>query len=129
MNQETRARTHPTERFAGDSHVFDLNAAILDLRAETREARHGHRQMTIFHRAPVAQVLFAFEAGGELADHAANGLVTIQVLEGRLAVQESGQTHQLQAGMMLVLSPGVRHSVRAEAVSAMLLTVHLEKSE
>jgi quercetin dioxygenase-like cupin family protein len=36
--------------------------------------------MTIFHRAPVTQVIFAFEPGGELADHAAHGLVTIHVL-------------------------------------------------
>lgn len=129
MNEQERLRPHPDERFAGESHVFDLSEALKKLRAETHEGQRGHRQMTIFHRAPVAKVLFAFEAGGELADHAANGLVTIHVLEGSLTVQATQATHQLQTGMMVVLAPGVRHSVRAAAAAAMLLTVHMEKSE
>jgi quercetin dioxygenase-like cupin family protein len=121
-----RLRPHPSERFSGDSHVFDLSGALRELRAEAHPAHGGHRQVTIFHRAPVTQVLFSFEPGGELADHAANGLVTIHTVEGHLTVQAAGQPHELGAGMMIVLSPGVRHSVRAGETSAMLLTVHLE---
>ena len=128
QNTETgRLRPHPDERFAGDSHFFDLNKALERLRQEAHEAQSGHRQMTLFHRAPTTQVLFAFEANGELADHAANGLVTILVLEGEIAVEAAGQTHQLGAAMMLVLAPGVRHSLRAAQPSAMLLTVQLER--
>ncbi len=127
--QEKRLRAHPTERFAGDSHVFDLKAALEALRAEAHSGKSGHRQVTIFHRAPVTQVLFAFDAGGELADHAANGLVTIHVLDGHLTVQAAEQTHELEAGRMVVLSPGVRHSVRAAKGGAMLLTVHLESGK
>jgi quercetin dioxygenase-like cupin family protein len=121
-----RLRPHPSERFSGDSHVFDLGGALRELRAEARPAQGGHRQVTIFHRAPVTQVLFSFEPGAELADHAANGLVTIHTLEGHLTVQVAGQAHELVEGMMVVLSPGVRHSVQASETSAMLLTVHLE---
>jgi quercetin dioxygenase-like cupin family protein len=85
--------------------------------------------MTIFHRAPVTQVVFAFEPGGELADHAAHGLVTIQVLEGRLVVQADKRDHELRAGYILILNPDVRHNVRALEASAMLLTVHLESEK
>lgn len=126
---EGRLRPHPTERFAGASHFFDLSVALAELRAETHAGEKGHRQVTIFHRAPVTKVLFAFEPGGELADHAANGLVTIHVLQGRLTVQAAEATHELEAGMMVILSPGVRHSVRAEEAAAMLLTVHLESEK
>ena len=127
--QDERLRPHPSGRFAGDSHVFDLGRALSQLRAEAHSAQRGHRQVAIFHRAAVTTVLFAFEPGGELADHAANGLVTIHALEGCLTVQAAGETHELKTGMMIVLSPGVRHSVRAGEASAMLLTVHLEKGE
>ena len=124
--QQERLRSHPSERFAGESHVFDLGKTLRNLRAEVHPAERGHRQMTIFHHAPVTQVIFAFEPGGELADHAAHGLVTIHVLEGRLAVQADGRDHELRAGYILVLTPDVRHNVRALEASAMLLTVHLE---
>lgn len=120
---------HPTDRFAGASHFFDLSAALAGLREETHAAEKGHRQVTIFHRAPVAKVLFSFDAGGELADHAANGLVTIHALEGRLTIEAEGESYELGANQVMVLSPGVRHSVRAEETSAMLLTVHLESAK
>ena len=35
---ETRLRSHPQQRFAGDSHVFDLGRALAELRAEAHEA-------------------------------------------------------------------------------------------
>jgi quercetin dioxygenase-like cupin family protein len=124
-----RLRTAPVERFAGEIHGFDLNEALQKLRAEAHATKSGHRQITIFRRAPVATVLFAFEPGSELADHAANGLVTIHVVEGNLVVQAAEQTHELKAGMMVILSPNVRHSVRASEASAMLLTVHMENGK
>ena len=124
---QERLRSHPSGRFAGESHAFNLGEVLRALRAEAHPAERGHRQMTIFHRAPVTQVIFAFEPGGELADHAAHGLVTIHALEGRLAVQADERDHELRAGYILVLNPDVRHHVRALEASAMLLTVHLER--
>jgi quercetin dioxygenase-like cupin family protein len=70
--------------------------------------------------------MFAFEPGGELADRAAHGLVTMRVLEGRLAIQADERDHELRAGYIVVLNPDVRHSVRAREASAMLLMVYLE---
>lgn len=121
-----RLRPPPTKRFAGQSHVFHLETAIRELRAEAHAARNGHRQQTIFHRAPVTKVLFAFDAGGALANHSAHGLVTIHVLEGRLMVQADGQEHDLHTGGLIILKPDVPHDVRAFQASAMLLTVHME---
>ena len=125
--QQERLRSHPSGRFAGESHAFNLGEVLGTLRAEAHPAERGHRQMTIFQRPPVTQVIFAFDPGGELADHAAHGLVTMHVLEGRLAVQADGRDHELRTGSLLVLNPDVRHHVRALEASAMLLTVHLER--
>lgn len=121
-----RLRTHPTDRFAGASHLMDLHAALAGLRAEAHAGESGHRQVTVFHRAPVTQVLFSFDTGSELADHAARGLVTIHAIQGHLVVAVEGDSYDLRPGQIVVLSPRVRHSVRALEGSAMLLTVHLE---
>ena len=126
MSQNERRRQPPGERFAGEQHVFDLNASARDLRAEAHPPQRGHRQITLFHRPPVTQALFTFDPGAELPDHAARGLVTIHVLDGALTVEAEGQSHDLGAGGLLVLGPGTRHSVRARDAAVMLLTVHLE---
>jgi len=122
-----RLRPQPEERFAGVARTFDLGAALAALRAEAHEAQDGHRQITLFHRSPVAYVLFAFDPGGALNEHAANGLVTIHVLEGRMNVRADGLEHDLPAGQVLILNPGVLHDVRAVEAGAMLLTVHMEE--
>lgn len=130
QNKENRLREAPVERFAGQEHFFDLNEKSEALVRECHEGQHGHRQITLHHQGPVAMVLFAFEAGGELKDHSANGLVTIQALDGALEVRTAQKTYALTAGTMVVLDPKVVHNVKASEPSRMLLTVHLvgEKS-
>jgi len=129
-----RLREAPATRFSGPQHVFDLLQLSAHLLNEDHLGAEGHRQMTIFRHDATTIVLFAFEAGGRLADHKANGLVTIHALDGALTVEVQGetgedswQTHDLRAQQILVLSPGVLHNVTAHQASRMLLTVHLEK--
>jgi len=121
---ETRRRP-PQERFAGEQHLFDLAAEAEALAREPEGERHGHRQITLFHRDTTAVVLFDFEAGGYLLDHVADGHVMIQVLGGDLEVKTPDEEHAMPAGSLLVLMPGVRHDVRARVASRMLLTVHM----
>ncbi len=126
---EQRLRRPPAERFAGSAHAFSLDEELLRLRAEDHPARNGHRQKALLQRDPVTKILFDFEQGGFLKEHQTRGLVTIHVLEGLMDVEAEGTVHALSAGEVLVLDPEVPHSVRAAAVSAMLLTVTLEPKD
>ena len=123
--EETGPREHPQERFAAPEQMIDLAQAITGLRNEISEIRHGHRQITLYHQRPVTHVLFAFEEGGGLDDHKAAGLVTIHALDGELIVRTEAQEYKLSSGMIVVLTPNLRHSVHATQPSAMLLTVCL----
>jgi len=127
MEQEqARLRRAPVERFAGTEHVYNLAEIAAQLRAEPHPATKGHRQMTIAHHGSVALVLFDFEADGRLVDHVADGLVTIHVLAGRVQVKTSEGEHELGAGTLLVLSPGMAHDLHASVPSRVLLTVHMQ---
>ena len=135
MPVETRLREAPATRFSGPQHFFDLTQLSAHLLNEAHLGTNGHRQMTIYRHDATTMVLFAFEAGGKLADHKANGLVTIHALDGALTIEaqsETGEadwkTHKLSAQQILVLSPGVLHNVTAHKASRMLLTIHLEKN-
>ena len=125
--QADRLRPAPVDRFAGKAHAFDLAVLLAKLRAEEHPSQNGHRQITILHRASAAHVLFAFEPGGKLERHQADGEVAIHVLEGRVMVGAEGRDHDLRAGHVLMLGAGVPHDVRASESSAMLLTVLMSK--
>ena len=121
-----RLRDAPVERFAGTEHVYNLAEIAEQLRAEPHPAIDGHRQMTIAHHGSLALVLFDFEADGRLVDHVADGLVTIQALAGHVQVKTSEGDHELGAGCLLILSPGVAHDLHASVPSQVLLTVNME---
>lgn len=124
-NEEDRLRARPKERFGSQENMIDLPDAIRKLREEAATARHGHRQITLDQWGPVTLVLFAFDEGGDLVDHQAAGVVTIQALEGELIVRTDEKEYRLSTNMMVVLAPNVRHSVQAAQASAMLLAVYL----
>jgi len=122
-----RLRRQPLERFAGPEHVFNLAAMAGMLWREDHPAADGHRQLTLYHKDELTLVLFDFEAGSMLADHEADGYVTIQTISGELEVSTPAATRHLPPGSLLVLVPGVRHDVTARVASQMLLTVYLVK--
>jgi quercetin dioxygenase-like cupin family protein len=122
-----RLRRPPIERFAGPEHIFNLSAMAGSLWREDHPAADGHRQLTLYHKDELTLVLFDFEAGGLLADHEADGYVTIQTISGELEVATSEATRHLPPGSLLVLVPGVRHDVTARVASQMLLAVYLVK--
>ena len=124
---DERLRPPPSERFEGPSHMFDLDEVARELRAEDHPSRRGHRQMTLFQRDHITHVVFVFDEDGHLSEHSAPGLVTIHAHSGHIRVKASGTTHELGAGNVLVLAPGVPHSVEATEQSVMLLTVHVER--
>jgi quercetin dioxygenase-like cupin family protein len=128
QNDETtdRNRTHPTERFAPPAQAFDLDAAAAELTAEANPAVRGRRQKTLYRHGQSSLALFLFEPGSELREHRTNGTVFIQVLSGRLTVGAAGERHDLPAGRVLVMSPGVPHDLFAEEATRMLLTVSLQ---
>lgn len=122
-----RRRTPPAERFAVPEIAIDTTEIAETLRREDAgiASRGGHHQMTVFRRGPVTMLVFAFDAGGALAEHTANGLVTIHALGGALTVHTPDRDYALRPGMMVVLAPGIPHRVNASEPSEMLLTVHL----
>lgn len=119
-----RLRPHPEDRLASPVQVVDLAAAAAELRAEPHAAVSGHRQIAVVRHGPVTIIQFAFNEGGLLKEHRAEGVVTIQVLSGRLQVVVEEESRQVGPEELMALAPGVPHSVLALEASDLLLTVH-----
>lgn len=121
-----RTRPAPADRFDATAIAFDLAEQLAALRQEPAPTRHGHQQKTLFKHHGRTIALFSLEPGGGLHEHAAQGVVTIQCLEGSIAVDCAGSRRELHAGGLLVLTPGERHSVHGITPSAFLLHVCLD---
>lgn len=118
-------RPHPQERFAGAEHGYDLKSIVARLRREVK--RDGHQQETIYRFGATALAVFVFDAGAQLPEHGADGLVVVHLLDGAITVHTPDRSYSLAPGNVVTLTPGVRHSVEAHDQSAMLLTVVLEE--
>ncbi|MCE9591725.1 MAG: cupin domain-containing protein [Planctomycetes bacterium] len=127
--QEERLRQHPDERFLAPLHHIDLGEIAAQLLGEALPSQRKHRQETLYRHGPVTVALFLFDSGAHMAQHVAEGVVTVHVLEGRLRMTAEGKSHDLSAGQLLVMAPGVRHDVHAEEATRMLLTVCLNVSK
>ena len=127
MTNQDRLRTHPEDRFDRVEHVFDLRAVAKSLADESLPTTTGHRQKTLYKQGRVTIALFRFERDSGLPGHSAKGVVTINVLEGKLRVNAEGHEHELPAGQMLILASNVPHDVLALETSTVLLQVHLDE--
>jgi quercetin dioxygenase-like cupin family protein len=63
--------------------------------------------------------------GEQVPLHPAQGEITVQCLEGRVAYMVRDQAREIAAGQLLYLAAGEPHSVRAIDDSSLLITVQL----
>ena len=115
-----RVREVPAERFDAPCLVFDLHQEARALRAEPTPARHGHRQKTLYKRHERTIALFVMDADARLQEHAAAGAVSIQTIEGEVAVTVDREERRLGPGQLMTLPPNAPHSVLARVPSAFL---------
>ena len=123
-----RPREAPADRFAAASLAFDLHAEAAALRTEQAASGKPHAQKTLFKHGGRTIALFVLSAGAVLPEHAANGTVSVQPVEGELMMSVSGEARRLGPGSLLVMAPGTRHDVRAAAPAVFLLQVSLVPS-
>lgn len=82
--------------------------------------------MTLVRQGGISVVLTHLHAGAQLREHAAPGVVTVQILDGHVRAQVRGDTLDLKSGRLLAFDSGVRHSVEAvEAVEDSTLLLML----
>lgn len=95
-------------------------------RAEPSEKRPG---ATVIHRDETAKiVVFEFDEGQEMPDHAAFHPVLIQLLRGRVEFGLPDRTLELRTGEILHLTAKLRHRVLALEPTTLTITMLLPRS-
>lgn len=106
-----------------DVLVFALDAELGRAADTSSLERSGRNARTLVKSGPLRVTLVVVAAGGDIAEHEADGPITVQPVQGRIRFTAGGRDYDLGPGELLSLGPGVRHSVSSEAGGAFLLTV------
>lgn len=101
---------------------FDLPAEVDRLRAEATWST-GQNARTLIKYDDLRVVLTALQAGTRIAEHKAEGRISVHVIAGHILMRADGRTFSLRTGGLLALERGVPHDVEAVEESAFLLTI------
>lgn len=121
---EPHVHKQPEERHL-DAPLLQLDLAreLSELRGSEVYRAHRYGAKTLARYPDLRVVLIAFEAGARMERHQAKSRVSVQVLEGHVALALSEQSVELRAGGVLVIAPDVPHDVEAREQSAILVTL------
>lgn len=106
---------------------MDLNGLIAQIKAESTWAESDHNAITIFKGDGLRVVLIGMHENAELKTHSANGIINVQVLEGKINFTTELHTVLLEKGKMIALHEKIPHSVLALQESFFLLTMVMNK--
>ena len=111
------------DRIVDDSIVeIDLPAYLKSWKEESTWVESDRNAITVFKTDGFTMVLVGLHKGAEMTRHVADGIMSIQLLEGNLIVTGEKRMLVMGAGQMAALHNNVPHSVKAEMDSFFLLT-------
>jgi len=102
---------------------MNLNEFIRQIKSETTWADSDRNSLTIFKSETMRIVIIGLHENAELKPHKANGVISVQVLEGKIEFTAEQQSTQIEKGQMIALQENITHSVRALTESFFLLTL------
>jgi len=108
---------------AGDILVFRLDQERVLAEDPTSLQRHGPSARTLLKDGPLRVTLIVLGPGGAIAEHSADGPITVQPLVGSIQFTALGKHHDLGPGDLLSAGAGIRHAVSSENGATFLLTV------
>lgn len=107
---------------AAEHLLIDLGDAVTELHGPVPDSQH-RSAVTLVKEGGLGVVLTHLHAGGTLAEHAAPGATTLQVLDGHVRVHVGDDTLDVPAARLIAFDARVRHSVEALEDSVLLLTL------
>lgn len=119
MAEHTYLRTHD---LSAEHLLIDLGEAATEVHGLARKDQN-RSAITLVKQGGLNVVLTHLHAGTSLAEHAAPGAASVQVLDGHVRVTVNDQQLDLPAGRLVAFDAQVSHTVEAVEDSTLLLTL------
>jgi quercetin dioxygenase-like cupin family protein len=114
--------TTDERNLGGDVVAFRLEHEAVNMRGNIRHGS-GPTSRTLIKNGPLSVTLVSLAAAGIINEHHAAGPITVHVLSGDLRFVTPNGTHDLEAGSLLALGAGIRHSVESANGAQFLITI------
>lgn len=129
LNEATVLRPLGDRRIDAPLVTIDLFSFIEQIKKEKKWKDTDRNAITVFKTNGLRIVLIALHKGAEMIKHKADGLISVQVLEGRLQLHTDEESVKLGKGQMLALHEGIPHSLLAKKKTIFLLTLTTSLAE
>ena len=103
--------------------TIDLFSSIEQIKKEKKWKKTDRNAITVFKTNGLRIVIIALRKGAEMVKHVANGLISVQVLEGKIQFITDEHSVKLGKGQMLALHEGIPHSLLAKKKAIILLSL------
>ena len=123
FNEATTQRPQGDRTIDAPLVTIDLLSFIELIRKEKPWKDSDRNAITVFKTNGMRIVLIALHKGAEMIKHKADGLISVQVLEGQMLFNTDEQSINLGKGQMLALHEGIPHSLLAKEETIFLLTL------
>ncbi|MEJ7736844.1 MAG: cupin domain-containing protein [Chitinophagaceae bacterium] len=128
-NESTDLRPEGARLIDAPLVSMDIPDFIKQLKAEVTWENNDRNAMTVYKTNGMRIVLIALHEDATLKKHTADGIISVQVLEGEIIFTTDDQSVVIRKGQMIALHKGLPHSVKAlkESVFLLTLTTTLDK--
>lgn len=101
----------------------NLSAAHTGIFAELPIVKSATTSRVVVNNPLMRGVVFAFDTGQELTEHATPRAVIVQLNSGKMSFTIEGEESTLDAGDIVYLAPGTPHALRALEPCHLTLTL------
>ena len=122
-NDSTKQRPEGNRIIDAPLVSIDIPEFIKELKNETAWETTDRNAITVYKTNGMRIVIIALHKDAELKKHNADGILSLQVLEGEINFNTDDQSLVLKKDQMLSLHKGLHHSVKAIKESVFLLTL------
>lgn len=102
---------------------IDIPQFIKQLKTEVTWQTSDRNAITVFKTNSLRIVLIALHKEAVMQEHATDGIISVQVIEGEINFSTVNESKLLRKGEMIALHEGLAHRVKAIKESVFLLTL------
>jgi quercetin dioxygenase-like cupin family protein len=123
QNESTELRPEGARVLDAPLVSIDLIDFIKTIKEEPAWKNKDRNAITVYKTNGLRMVLMAMRKEAVLARHTADGILSLQVLEGKINFTTDDKSVVLEEGQMIALHKGLPHSITATKESVLLLTL------